>query len=391
MATTSAEHRYLAREMPSELQVRKEEQNFLFDTQGKKYVDFVMGWCVGNFGWGNAVLAKPAARFKGPDYVYPGYSYEPWGELAGLLSSIAPGKLTKCFRATGGSEAVDIALQAAMVHTGRKKFVSLEDSYHGNSIGALSIGASEHRQQCKNLLPHCLKIKPPLNAKALERAEKLLQQEDVAAFIMEPISINLGVLIPEREFMNGLARLCKKHGTLLIMDEVATGFGRTGTLFACEHYELEPDIICVAKAITGGLGGMGATIASAAVAKSMEDKGNFYSTYGWHPRSVDIAIAALNYIIKHRKRLLGNVAGMSDYYRERLSQMRFKVPATVRIAGLAIGLDLNSEDVAAKIQAKCRRAGLLTTTEGTTLLMLPALNIDQAVAEQGLDILEKCI
>jgi acetylornithine/succinyldiaminopimelate/putrescine aminotransferase len=191
--------------------------------------------------------------------------------------------------------------------------------------------------------------------------------------------------------MNGLARLCKKNGTLLIMDEVATGFGRTGTLFACEHYELEPDIICVAKAITGGLGGMGATIASAAVAKSMEDKGNFYSTYGWHPRSVDIAIAALNYIIKHRKRLLGNVARMSDYYRERLSQMRFKVPATVRIAGLAIGLDLNSEDVAAKIQAKCRRAGLLTTTEGTTLLMLPALNIDQAVAEQGLDILEKCI
>jgi acetylornithine/succinyldiaminopimelate/putrescine aminotransferase len=110
---------------------------------------------------------------------------------------------------------------------------------------------------------------------------------------MEPISVNLGVLIPEMEFMAELAKLCRRYGTLLIMDEVATGFGRTGTLFASERYHLEPDIMCVAKAVTGGLGGSGATITTAAVAKSMEENGSYYSTCGWHPRSVRVAIATI--------------------------------------------------------------------------------------------------
>ena len=125
---------------------------------------------------------------------------------------------------------------------------------------------------------------------------------------MEPISINLGVLIPDARFMPGLQRLCKKYGTLLIADEVATGFGRTAKLFACEHFDSQPDIMCVAKAITGGLGGMGATLMSAPVARSMEEEGSFYSTYGWHPRSVDLSIAALRYLIKHKDRLLRNAA-----------------------------------------------------------------------------------
>jgi 4-aminobutyrate aminotransferase-like enzyme len=391
MATTAAENRYLAREMPAEIQVVKSDGSFLTDEKGKRYIDFVMGWCVGNFGWGNAVLVKKAAQFKGPDYVYPGYTYQPWVELAELLASITPGRLTKSLRATGGSEAVDLALQMAMVHTGRQKFISLEGSYHGNSLAGLSVGASEYREKRKNLLANCYKVKPPLDAKALARIEKLLQREDVAAFIMEPISINLGVLMPDREFMTELAKLCRKYGSLLIMDEVATGFGRTGTLFASERFELEPDIMCMAKAITDGLGGMGATIATPPVAKSMEENGNFYSTYGWHPRSVNVAIATLQYIIKYRDRLLRGVGKMSDYFRERLSLMDFKHPAELRIAGLAIGIDLNDEDYVSKIQAKCRRQGLLLTTEGSTLLLLPALNIDHAVAEQGLNILQKSL
>jgi adenosylmethionine-8-amino-7-oxononanoate aminotransferase len=351
----------------------------------------MMGWCVGNFGWGNAVLLEAAAQFEGPDYVYPGYSYAPWIELASLLVSISPGSLKKCFRATGGSEAVDLALQAAMLHTGRSRFVSVEGSYHGNTIGGLSVGSSEHREDCKNLLTRCYKVKPPLNAKSLVRVEALLKGRDVAAFIMEPISINLGVLIPEPEFMTGLADLCRKYGTLLIMDEVATGFGRTGTLFASEQFDIEPDIMCVAKAITGGLGGMGAMMATAPVAKSMEDKGHFYSTYGWHPRSVAVAIAALGYIARNGQRLLKDVAVTCEYCRKRLMEMRFKKLASCRIAGLAIGIDFGDESHAAKIQAKCRREGLLVANEGESLLLLPALNIDQAAAAQGLDILERCV
>ena len=131
--------------------------------------------------------------------------------------------------------------------------------------------------------------------------------------------------------------------------------------------------MCVAKAITGGLGGMGAMIATAPVAKSMEDKGHFYSTYGWHPRSVAVAIAALGYLA-----------------RKRLTEMRFKKPARCRIAGLAIAVDFGDERHAAKVQEKCRREGLLVANEGGSLLLLPALNIDPAAAAQGLDILERC-
>ena len=105
---------FLGRDERGELEVARTEDSFVFDAKRKRYIDFMMGWCVGNFGWGNAVLAKEAKNYRGPDYIYPGYSYAPWEELAQLLISIAPSGLTKAFRATGGSEAVDLALQAAI-------------------------------------------------------------------------------------------------------------------------------------------------------------------------------------------------------------------------------------------------------------------------------------
>lgn len=386
--------RYLARDLDAELVVARTRGSHLFDTRGRKYIDFVMGWCVGNFGWRNAALARAVKQFHGPDYVYPGFAYKRWEELARLLAAIAPGRLTKSFRATGGSEAVDVALQAAMIHTGRGKFLSLEGSYHGNTIAALSIGASENRDKLANRLPNCDTIAPPLDAHALDKVETRLKRRDVAAFIMEPVSINLGVLIPEVEFMTGLQRLCRRYGTLLVMDEVASGFGRTGRLFATEHFDIEPDMVCVGKAMTGGVSGMGAVISTRDVAESMEEDGTFYSTYGWHPRSTEAAIATMRFVVRHKKALLAHVAEMSEYFSDRLSRMRFtrvKHVATIHVKGLAIGIDFENEDEADAVQAKCRRNGLLTSTEGSTLLLLPALTIPRRVAKTGLDILEKCV
>jgi adenosylmethionine-8-amino-7-oxononanoate aminotransferase len=307
-----------------------------------------------------------------------------------LLVSVAPRSLAKCFRATGGSEAVDLALQAAMVHTRRGRFLSLEDSYHGNTLAGLSIGAAETRDKLPNRLRGCDQVKPPLDERALERIERRLKKRDVAAFVMEPISMNLGVLVPAPGFLPELQRLCRRYGTLLFIDEVATGFGRTGKLFACEHFGIEPDIVTVAKAITDGVGGMGAMIASAPVAKSMQDEGSFYSTYGWHPRSVDIAIQTLRYIIRNEKRLLRGVATMSEYFRARLAAMRFGGDAEVRIVGLAIGIDFHDEKAANRLAERCRRKGLLVSPEGETVLLIPALTIDAPTAQEGLDILEAC-
>jgi adenosylmethionine-8-amino-7-oxononanoate aminotransferase len=172
----------------------------------------------------------------------------------------------------------------------------MEGSYHGNTIGTISVAASDGREPYPNRLSNCLTIAALLGRRAAERLKNLLAKGDVAAFIMEPISCNLAVMVPENDFMKRAQQLCRRYGTLLIADEVACGFGRTGKVFACEHFDLQPDILCMGKAITGGYAPMGATIVTQKVAKSVEDKVGFWSTYGWHPSSVDAAIATVGWL-----------------------------------------------------------------------------------------------
>ena len=383
-----ARRTHLARdEEASGLRVARSRGSYVFDNRGRKYVDFLAGWCVGNFGWSNSRLERARRSFSGPDYVYPGDSYAPWEELAGLLARIAPAELTMCYRATGGSEAVDIALQAAMVHTGRARFVSLEDAYHGNTIAAMSVGDGAPG----GVLRKSHKISLPLDADALDRVETRLKRRDVAAFIMEPVPINLGVECPEPEFMEGLSKLCNRYGTLLIMDEVATGFGRTGRLFGSELYDIEPDIMTLGKAITGGVAGMGAVISTDEIAESMEQQGTFYSTYGWHPLSTHVAIANVRWIIQNKRPLLDGVAATSAYFRDRLVTMDFGEEAKFNIRGLAIGVDVGDEDYAEEIAERCRDGGVLLATEGSVITMLPALTIDRPAARRGLDIFEQSI
>ena len=131
---------------------------------------------------------------------------------------------------------------------------------------------------------------------------------------------------------------------------------------------------------------------TAPVARSMEEHGSFYSASGWHPRSVNVSIAAMRYIIKHEKRLLRNAARLSDYIAERLSQIPFQGRASIRAKGLAFGIELEDERYASQLQEKSRRRGLLFSHEsGSTLLLLPALNMERSVAQKGLDILESCV
>ena len=384
------DRKFLARDAePEDLQVRRTEGSFVYDARGRKYIDFLAGWCVGNFGWGNKRLRSAAGKPRGIDYVYPEYLYEPWVDLAELLAELTPGKLQKTFRATGGSEAVDIALQIAMAYTERRKFVSLEGGYHGNAIGGVSVGSSDGREIYPNLLRSCLKLKPPLDGRAVGRLERLLKRRDVAALIMEPISCSLGVLIPEQKFIAEAAALCRRYGTLFVADEVATGFGRTGKLFASEHYDLEPDILCMAKAITGGLAPMGAVITTAKIADALQDKAAFYSTYGWHPHSVSIAIANLQWLKKNRTRFLRHVEKLSNHFKTRLGTMKMKTPSFVRIRGLAVALQTGNEAYANAVVERCRKNGLLITTAGASITMFPALTIDLDTAEAGLEILAR--
>jgi len=287
---------------------------------------------------------------------------------------------------------VEIALQAAMSHTKRVKFISIEGAYHGHSIGAMSIGLNTFRDRFTNLLPNCYKIKPPLDVRAAREIEKLLSNRDVAAYISEPVVLNLGVVIPEKYYFDIVQHACKKYGTLLIMDEVATGFGRTGKLFASEHYSLKPDIMCLGKALTGGYAAMGATIMTEEVARSMGYDFSFYSTFGWHPRNVIASLANIHYLFSRKTQILQNVARMSTYFTKRLRQMKFKYTPHIRIMGLAIGIEFQHKEYANEIVANGEKKGVLMSSLGQNIITLfPALTIDEETARKGLDIFEKCI
>jgi acetylornithine/succinyldiaminopimelate/putrescine aminotransferase len=371
----------------ADIEVARARGNYIEDTRGRKYIDFIMGWCVGNFGWARPALRRRLHAFDGPDYVYPEYAYKPWRELAQLLVGLAPEGLTRCCRATGGSEAVEMALQAALLHTGRRKFIAIKDAYHGNTLGALSVGDGDAAVRVLSVA----RLKPPLDADALGRLETRLKRRDLAAVIMEPIALNLGVLIPETDFMEGLVPLCHRYGTLLILDEVASGFGRTGKLFACEYYDVQPDMMTIAKAATGGAAGIGGLLLREDIAETVEEDGNVYSTYGWHPLSVDMAIANVRWIKRNQSRLLRQVDGTSSYFVKRLRAMAFPEEPALRSRGLAIAVDVRDEKYAVRVAKKCRAHGLLIDPQESVLLMLPALNVDRATAKAGLDILEACL
>jgi acetylornithine/succinyldiaminopimelate/putrescine aminotransferase len=383
--------RFLAEQTELEgIRVARAEGSHVWDDRRRKYIDFVMGWCVGNLGWGLPEIRDAIARTNHPDYVYPHYDYKAWHDLAELLADIAPGDLTRSFRATGGTEAVEIALQIAMVATGRNRFVSIEDSYHGNSFGTLSVAASDNRDRFPRLLDGCDKIKPPLDTAKLDRVERLLKKRDVAAFIMEPIAISIGVLIPGNDFMVGLQRLCRRYGTLLIMDEVACGFGRTGNVFATEHFDIAPDILTMSKAMSAGYGGIGATMTTERVHRKIKGKYSAYSTYGWHPLAVDAAIANLRYWKRYGNDLLVNCVEVGAYLERRLKEI-FGDSAKVHAKGLAIAVEFDHEEYPAKLVERCRKKGLLVTSDDEYLQILPAVNVENKVAERAMNILASAV
>ena len=384
---------YVARDIEAEnLNVVASDGSYLITDDGKRYLDLEMGWCVGNIGWTKDDVVKAIKNFTGPTYVLPGYLYNEWEELAKILAEITPGNLSKTFRATGGTEAVEIALQAAMKHTGRNEFISIEDSYHGHSIGAMSVGASYFRDWYTNLLPNCHKIQVPLDEKAAIKVEELLKTKKIAAFICEPIICNLGVEIPTKEFFTRVQKACKETGTLLIADEVATGFGRTGKMFASEHYDLKPDIMTLGKAITGGYAALGATITTPEVAKSMEFDFSHYSTFGWQPLNTVVTLANVKSLLVQKDSLLENVQRTSEYFVSRLEKMNFKSPVKIIAKGLAIAIHISDPNYLNEIIKKAFEHKLLILPlEDHSITIFPNLAIDMKTAEEAMDLLEKSV
>jgi len=389
MNTIESDKRFLGRDIPAApIEISGAKGSYLYGPRGEEYIDFLMGWNVGNIGWNQEEVNCEIRKFAGPNYINPNYLYQPWSELAELLAKVTPGNLEKSFRVTGGTEAVETALQAAMTYTKRSKFLSIEGSYHGHSIGAMSVGMSDFRSHYSNLLPGCLKLSVPLDGAKADEAEEILKSREIAAIIMEPIICNLGVVMPEQEFFDKIAKACRKYGTLLIIDEVATGFGRTGKFFASEWYGLEPDIMCLGKAISGGYGAIGATIMTPEVAHSMEYDFSVYSTFGWHPINTIATLANLKYLLGHK---LWEPALLKEkYFKDKLEKIDFRSKPEIRIKGLAIGLEFGETGYATELMKKSMKNGLLFADLGPNIVtFFPALNIDDQTIDKGLAILER--
>lgn len=377
---------------------------YLIDVHGKRYIDFLAGWCVGNVGWKRREIeyAIGEESRKGV-YVPPMFSYSQREAFAALLAGIAPSKeLRRAFRCTSGSEAVELAIKCARAATRKPMIVSVDGVFHGHTYGAAALGnaCTEAMAPCppgflKIPLPHPRYGASPETA--LAEFEKILAtRNDIAAFMSEPVFSNAGVIVPPEGFYREIEAMCRKRGILFIMDEVATGFGRCGKMFASELWGIEPDIVCLGKGITGGYASLGAMLATEAVFERSRGI-PLYSTFGWLPNDLAAAMANVKVIIAERLWKNAERVGFALYVKCKTLESLPNV-AEVRGAGMLLGVEIKNPKTglpdfnrAVAVQDACAKLGLLLETADHALFISPPLVMTEAQAMQGFALLERAL
>jgi 4-aminobutyrate aminotransferase len=333
------------------------------DVDGNIFLDFMAGIAVASTGHAHPQVVKAIQEqaskflhFCGSDFYY-----EPMALLCEKLSRLAPGSpAKKVFLTNSGTEAVEAAIKLARYSTKRTHLIAFLGSFHGRTLGALSLTASRssHRAHFGPLLPDVHHV--PYCMEGLDALEnKIFRHEaapdEVAAVFVEPIQGEGGYVFPPPDFLRRLAEICRRHGILLVADEIQTGFGRTGKMFACEHWGIVPDILCVAKGIASGLP-LGAMIARDDI--STWKPGNHGSTFGGNPVACAAALATIDLI---ENRLMANAAEVGNYLKERLTQLKDKHPAIrdVRGMGLMVGVELTEAELRNRVVRSAFENGLL--------------------------------
>ncbi len=353
----------------------KGEGLFVWDADGNKYLDLVGGYGALNLGHNHPKLL--AALNKAGHL--PNFLQCSLGIMAGVLAEnlaqITPGKLQRSFFCNSGAEAVEGALKLARAATQRTKIISTLNSFHGKSFGALSATGKLKYQKMFNPLVPGFEHVPFDDLAALE---SVLRQQDVAAFIVEPIQGEGGVHLPTPGYFKKVRELCDKYNTLLIIDEIQTGFGRTGKMFACEHEQVVPDIMTLAKAMGGGIFPIGAYITTDEIwqkAYGTIEKATIHtSTFGGGSLACTAGIQAIQTI--YEENLPENAAEIGTYFLARLRELqdKFSVIKAVRGKGLLIGLEFNQPT-----------SGLLEKISGGLINKLSAEYLGAMVAGQLLN------
>jgi len=393
---------------------------YLTDIEGNEYLDFVQGIAVNALGHCHpkvvAAIQKQAGGLINASFNL--LSYPSTLKLAEKIADIAPGNLSVTFFSNGGSEANDGAIKLARAYTERPGIIAMRGSFHGRSIGATSITAanSKYRKHQEPLLPsvyftpypNCFRC--PYNTTEDKCAMDCLQElqrvfdylicpEDVAAIIMEPLMGEGGYVVPPIKYMRAIRELCTKHGILLVFDEIQSGYGRTGKMFASEHFGVVPDIMTVGKAMAGGLP-MSAIISTPEI-MSKWLPGMHGTTFGGNPVCAAAGLAVLEEF--KESNVLNNVNEQGAYLKKRLMEMKekYSVMGDVRGLGLMVAVEFvnpldNSPSAEAlnKVKNYCYENKLLTLScgvYGNGFRFATPLNIKREDLDKGISIFEEAV
>jgi len=390
------------------------------DVDGNQFIDFAAGIAVLSTGSTHPKVVEAIRRQseKFVHFSYTDFYYENLVRLSERLVSLTPGNFGKMvYYGNSGAEAVEAAMKLTRNYTKRPLFLAHSGSFHGRTLGALSLTASKPIQRRGSLplipevvhfpFPYCYRCPwrqtfPECDYYCIDYfkeqyLDKFVSAEEVAAYFFEPIQGEGGYVVPPPEYFKRMEFL-RKDGVLFVSDEIQTGMGRTGKYFGIENFGVVPDLVTIAKGIASGMP-LGAMIARSSVMESWSP-GQHASTFGANPVAVEAALATLDII--ESEHLLENVKKLGDKAMKRLLEMkeRYEIIGDVRGMGLFIGVEIvkdkkskkRGEEEAHKIIERCFKSGLLVITAGrNSLRVVPPLNITEDVLDEGLDVLEEAV
>ncbi len=383
MGTIELESRYTSGFYPKrELVVVRGQGARVWDEQGREYIDCMSGHGVAIVGHCNPAVVEAICKQANTLITCAEVFYnDVRARLLERLISIAPQGLERAFLCNSGAEAIEAALKLARLSTGRPNIVAMMRSFHGRTFGALSATwEPEYREPFLPLVPGFSHV-PYNKLDALRQAV----DENTAAVIVEVVQGEGGVNPGSGEYLQGVRQVCDERGALLIVDEVQTGFGRTGKLFACQHYDLKPDLMCLAKGIAGGVP-MGAVLFGSKVQHIKP--GLHGSTFGGNPLACAAALAAIDYILAND--LPAQAARKGAWALERLGRIQAPLIRQVRGLGLMIGIELRQR-VTPYLRALMEEGVLALPAGKTVLRLLPPLVISDEDLATACDAVERVL
>ena len=376
---------------PIGLEIARAEGSWLVASDGRRYLDFIAGIGVSALGHGHpevlAAIAEQARRHLHV-MVYGEYVIESQVRLARRLTELLPPPLERVYFTNSGAEAIECALKVARKFTGRAGFVAFEGAYHGDTMGALALAGNRAMREPFGALPGPVRQLPFGDEGAAAKIDST-----IAAVVVEPVQAEGGVRIPEAGFIRALRKRCDRAGAMLIFDEVLTGFGRTGKLFALEHFGVVPDIVVMAKALGGGLP-LGALCGRHELLGTLSHDPplGHITTFGGHPLSCAAGLASLNVIV--RERLYQRAATIGTEIVRRLLAMRAPEIAAVRGLGMLVGIEFRDAALARRFVAATLARGVVlnwTLNADNVVRLAPVLTIMPDEVDFALSAMEEAL